>query len=87
MKCTPQKTMNSAVPRAGRGARELQRVAGEVGELDDLVALIVVAEDDERVAERRLRRRDPRVHLVVGQAQVVLGERLALADALLLDLG
>ena len=71
---------------AGGGARELQRVAGEVGELDDLVALIVMAEDHQALAERLLGRRNPRVHLVVGEAQVVLRERLPLADALLLDL-
>ncbi len=71
---------------AGGGARELQRIAGEVGELDDLVALIVMAEDDQPIAERLLGRRNPGVHLVVREAQVVLGERLALADALLFDL-
>ena len=70
----------------GDGARELQRVADEVGELDHFVALIVVAEDHEPIAERPLGGGDPRVHLVVGQAQVRLRERLALADALLLDL-
>ena len=70
---------------AGRGARELQRVACEVGELDDLVALIVMAEDYQSLAERLLGRRNARVHLVVREAQVVLGERLTLADALLLD--
>ena len=73
------------VPVRG-GARELQRVAGEVGELDHLVALVVMAEDDDALAERRLGGGDPRVHLVVGEAQVFLRERLALADALLLDL-
>ena len=71
---------------AGRGARELQRIAGEVGELDDLVALIVMTEDDQAIAERLLGRRDAGVHLVVREAQEVLRERLALADALLLDL-
>ena len=86
MKCTPQKTMNSAVPLAGRGARELQRIAGEVGELDDLVALIVMTEDDQAIAERLLGRRDTGVHLVVRESQEVFRERLALADALLLDL-
>ena len=33
-------------------ARELERVAGVVGEADHLVALVVVAEDDESIAER-----------------------------------
>jgi hypothetical protein len=73
------------VPRGCR-ARELQRVAGEVGELDHFVALIVMAEDDETIAERPLRGGDPRVHLVVGETQECLGNRLALADALFLDL-
>ena len=31
----------------------LKRVAAEIGELDDLVALVVVAEDDELIAELR----------------------------------
>ena len=86
MKCTPQKTMYSACAAAGGRARELQRIADVVGELDDLVALIVMAEDDEPLAERRLGRGNPRVHLVVRQTEVALRERLALADALLLDL-
>ena len=33
--------------------RELERVAGDVGELDDLVALVVVAEDEHLVAQGR----------------------------------
>ena len=48
-----------------------------------LVALVVVAEDDEPAAERRLRGGDARVHLLVGQPQVVLGQRLAFGDVLL----
>ena len=39
-----------------------------------------------RRAERGFGGRDPRVHLVVREAQVFLRERLALPDALLLDL-
>ena len=35
------------VAAAGRLLRELEGVAAEVGELDDLVALVVVAEDDQ----------------------------------------
>ena len=43
--------------RARRGLLgELEGVTGDVGELDDLVALVVVAEDEDPVAERRLRR-------------------------------
>ena len=68
-------------------ARQLQRVPGEIGELDDLVALIVMAQDDDPVTERPLCSGDPLVHFVVGKTQVFLGERLALSDALFLDLG
>ena len=63
---------------------ELERVAGVVGELDHLVALVVMAEDDEPAAERRPGRGDARVHLLVGQTEVALGQRLALADVLFL---
>ena len=68
-------------------ARELVGIAGVVGELDHFVALIVMAEDDEPAAERRLRGGDAAVHLLVGQAEVALGQRLALGDVLLLVLG
>ena len=71
---------------ARRRARELQRVAGEIGELDHLVALIVMAENHEPLAERVLGRRNARVHLVVRETQVGLRQRLALADTRLLDL-
>ena len=84
MKCTPQKTMNSASGCVAICARELERVAGVVGELDHLVALVVMAEDDEPVAERRFRRGDARVHLLVRQAEIALGQRLPLGDARLL---
>ena len=59
MKWTPQKMMNSASWCWLMRLRELPRVAGVVGELDHLVALVVVAEDDEALAERGPRRRDP----------------------------
>ena len=72
--------------RGGR-ARELQRIADVVGELDDLVALVVMAEDDAPLAERRLGAGDARVELVVRQTEISLRERLALADALLLEVG
>ena len=39
------------------------------------------------IAERGFRRGNARVHLVVRQPEVALGERLALAEALLLVLG
>ena len=45
-----------------------------------------MAQDDDAVTERPLGSGDPLVHLVVGETQVFLGERLALSDALFLDL-
>ena len=54
MKWTPQNTMNSASGRAGRVAGELEGVAGDVGELDDLVALVVVSQHEDPVAQRLL---------------------------------
>ena len=65
MKCTPQNTMNSASGMLADLARELERVAGVVGELDHFVALVVVAEDDEAVGRawpgrRRCARPSPR---------------------------
>ena len=84
MKCTPQKTMNSASGCWLTWRGELERVAGVVGELDHLVALVVVAEDDEAAAERRPGGGDARVHLLVGQTEIALRQRLALADVLFL---
>ena len=66
--------------------RELPGVAGIVGEPDHLVALIVVAEDDEPLAERGPGLRDAAIHLLGRQTQVALRERLALADVLVLVL-
>ena len=56
MKCTPQKTMYRRVRPGGGLLGELEAVAGHVGELDDLVALVVVAEHEHGVAERGLGR-------------------------------
>ena len=67
MKCTPQKTMNSASGPGGRLARELERVAGDVGELDDLVALVVVAEHEDPRAQRLLGREGARHQVGVGR--------------------
>ena len=67
--------------------RELQRVAGVVGELDDLVALIVMAEDDHAVAERAPRRGDADVHLGVGQTEVRIRQRLPLVEPRALVVG
>ena len=65
-------------------AGELVGIADVVGELDHFVALIVVAEDDEPAAERGLGRGDAAIHLLVGQAEIALRQRLALADLRLL---
>ena len=67
-------------------ARQLERVAGVVGEPDHLVALVVVAEDDEAVAERGARGGDAQLHLLVRQTEIGVGQRLPLVQALLLDL-
>ena len=63
MKCTPQKTMNSASVCAGV-AGQLERVAPEVGKGQHLVALVVVAQDDQPLAQRRLGRGDARCRVV-----------------------
>ena len=63
---------------------ELVRVAGVVGELDDLITLIVMAEDNQPAAERGSGGRDARVHLRIGQTDVALGQRLPLGQVLLL---
>ena len=55
---------------------ELVRVAGVVGELDDLIPLIVMAEDDQPAAERNSGGRDARIHVRIGQTDVALGQRL-----------
>ena len=68
-------------------AGELVGVADVVGELDHFVALIVVTEDHQAAAERRLGRGDAAVHLLVGQAEIALGQRLPLGDVLLLVFG
>ena len=84
MKCTPQNTMNSASGCLATCCDELVGVAGVVGELDHLVALVVMPEDDQPAAERALRGGDAAVHLLVGQADVPLGQRLTLGDVRLL---
>ena len=56
MKCTPQNTMSVAAESAAKRG-ELERVARRVGPADHLVALVVVTEDQEPVAERRAWRR------------------------------
>jgi hypothetical protein len=52
---------------SGRGvASELERVAGDIGELDDLVALIVMTEDEEPIAQGSLRSPRPLDECRVG---------------------
>ena len=67
-------------------AGEAERVADVVGELDHLVALIVMTEHDQPAAERRLRGGDAAIELLVGQAEITLGQRLALGELRLLEL-
>ena len=85
MKCTPQNTMYSA-SGPGRGLlRELERVAGHVGELDDLVALVVVAEDERPARPARPWPRGPArpasgrtaAGSVAGAVDAALGVRVA----------
>ena len=84
MKCTPQKTMNSASGPGRRVAGELERVAGDVGELDDLVALVVVAEHEDPLAERLLGGPGARDQVGVGGRGQVAG---ALDAALAVEVG
>ncbi len=64
MKCTPQKTMSVALIVVGRETRQLERVAASVRPLDDFGALVVMPEDEELRAERRLGGGDPLVDLL-----------------------
>ena len=66
-------------------AREAERVADEVGELDHLIALVVVAKNEQPRTERRPGRRDAAIHLLVGEAAVPRGQRLTLVERGLLD--
>ncbi len=88
MKWTPQKTIDlgggAARRRSGRACSESPVY---VGELDDLVALVVMAEDDDAVVASARGGGDADVQLLVGQAQVRVGQRLALAKLRLLEIG
>ena len=55
-----------------REAGQLERVTAGIGPLDDLVALVVVAEDQEPLAQLGLRRGDPAVELVRGREGVAV---------------
>ena len=69
MKWTPQKRTYSASLLGGGVLGELEAVAGEVGVLDDFVALVVVAEDDEALAELRAGGADATVELLGEHAR------------------
>ena len=60
--------------------RQLERVAGKVGELDDLVPLIVVTQDEKTLAERCPSRRDSHFHNLVRQAEIPIWQRLTTTD-------
>ena len=64
--------------------RELVGVAGIVGVLDHLVALVVMTENHQSTAERRPGRGDALIHLRVGQPDVAIRQRLALGQMFLL---
>ncbi len=72
---------------AGGVLGELQGIAGVVGELDDFIALVVVAEDDEAFAERGFGRGDAEVHLGVREPQEGLRQRLPLVEPCALEFG
>src|SRR3989442_12923705 len=65
---------------------EVIKFAGVVGELDDFVALIMMAEDHHSAAELRLSRGDAALHLLAGEAEVPVGQRLAFRDVFVLVL-
>jgi hypothetical protein len=64
----------------GDGVGELVRVAGVIREANHFVALVVMSKHHEAVAKRRLRGLDAHGHVVVGQTEIRLGQRLPLAD-------
>ena len=60
---------------AARGsARQLERVADEVGELDHFVALIVVSEDHNLIAQQRFGRTDTGEQLM-RRNSLIVGDR------------
>ena len=70
MKCTPQNTMYFAVGLRGN-LRKLVAVAGEIGEANHLIPLVVVPQQNRCRTEPLARCRDPFVHAVVGKSQVI----------------
>ena len=72
------------VARDGLG--ELPGVAGIVGEPDHFVPLVVVPENHQPIAKRGARGGNAHVHLLVGQPEVGLRQRLPFVQTLLLNL-
>jgi hypothetical protein len=60
----------AAVAIVGGHAAELEAVAGEVGELVNLVLLIMMAEDQELVAQSRFDGADPTFEVLIGTGPV-----------------
>ena len=60
----------------GGNLREFVRIAGVVGEADDLVALVMVAQQNRGFAETRTCRGNALVHGVVGKGEVVIKRAL-----------
>ena len=67
-------------------AGELERIAGVVGEADHFIALVVVAENNQAVAESGPGRANAQRHLLVLKIEVGVRQRLALVKRRLLDL-
>src|SRR5207249_5122286 len=65
-------------------SRELERVAGNIGVLDHVVALVVVAEDREPSTKRFLGRADPVGQNVLIQTKIGFGYRSNAHSRLLL---
>ena len=71
MKCTPQKTMYSASGRAAASRASLKESPVTSANCDDLVALVVVAEHEDPLAERLLGRAGPLDQVGVGGGRQV----------------
>jgi hypothetical protein len=75
MKWTPQNTTYSMPGLVGGLAGQLEAVAGEVGEVDDRVLLVVVAEHGQPRPEFVLRGLDADTELRLGELPVGAGDR------------
>src|SRR5258707_13372803 len=63
---------NVLAPSTGSFLRKLVRVAAEICEADDFVALIVMAENDDLTTQNFPGRADALVHGVIGKDEIVL---------------